>query len=172
MKYLITYVTLLMSFAAYGQQEAEKAVKEDAFAKEIESYIDHSVPTITVQKAYDKKDDFMFLDARELNEYKVSHIANAQHVGYRKFRKKSVKDLPRETPIVIYCSIGYRSEKIGKKLLKMGFTDVQNLYGSIFEWANQGLPIVDTQGQETLKVHTYDKRWSRWMTNETYQKVY
>ena len=42
-----------------------------------------------------------------------------------------------------------RSEKIGKKLLDMGYTNVKNLYGSIFEWANQGNILVDQKGSET-----------------------
>lgn len=170
MKYLFINFLLFLSFKGYTQQAATApATVSDAFAREIESYIDHSVPTITVQEAYNEKEKYLFLDAREPQEYKISHIENARYIGYKKFKKKSVVDLPRDTPIVIYCSIGYRSEKVGRKLLKMGFKNIQNLYGSIFEWANQGLPVVNEQGK-THQIHTYNKRWSQWLSNEDYQR--
>jgi rhodanese-related sulfurtransferase len=42
--------------------------------------------------------------------------------------------------------VGYRSEKVTEKLQKAGFTQVSNLYGGIFEWVNQGYPIVNQSG--------------------------
>ena len=61
---------------------------------------------------------------------------------------------------------------MGKKLKKMGFTKVKNVYGSIFEWANQGYPLVDINNASTNVVHGYSKRWSRWVTNSDYEITY
>ena len=65
--------------------------------------------------------------------------------------------------MVVYCTVGYRSERIGEKLQKMGFQDVHNLYGGITEWVNQGHKVVDPEGNETPKVHTYSKDWGKWL---------
>ncbi len=52
-----------------------------------------------------------------------------------------------ESKVVVYCSVGYRSEKIAEKLKAAGYKNVFNLYGGIFEWENQNLPVYDSNGE-------------------------
>ena len=80
--------------------------------------------------------------------------------------------VPKDSTVVLYCSIGYRSEKVAEELRERGFTKVYNLYGSIFEWVNQGLPVVDTTGEQTRKVHTYNAKWGRWVDKKQAEKVW
>lgn len=109
-------------------------------------------------------DSILILDSREASEYNVSHIESAKLVGFNKFSKKNfdaqVSD--KNTPIVVYCSVGIRSDRISKKLQKMGYTNVKNLYGGIFEWKNKGFPILDSTNIETENIHVYSKIWSKW----------
>ena len=111
----------------------------------------------------------VLLDSREPGEFEVSHIKGARNVGYDDFDMSALKDIPKDTEIVIYCSVGYRSEKIGEKLLDEGFTNVSNLYGGIFNWVNEGNQVVDGNGA-TPKVHAYNKKWGQWL--EKGEKVY
>ncbi len=60
---------------------------------------------------------------------------------------------------VVYCSVGVRSEKIGKKLMDLGYTDVKNLSGGMFKWINEGYDVVDSAGRTTQKVHAYNRFW-------------
>lgn len=115
------------------------------------------------------KTDAVVLDAREYNEYEVSHIAGALYVGYDDFDLARVASIDREASIVVYCSVGYRSEKIARQLSDAGFNKVTNLYGGIFKWVNEGHPVEDRNGP-THRVHTYNKRWSKWL--EKGEKVY
>lgn len=117
-----------------------------------------------------KADNFVLLDTREKAEYKVSHLENAQWVGYDTFDKKRLKDIPKDQPIVVYCSIGYRSERIGEQLLKMGYEEVYNLNGGIFEWVNQDQELVESKDKATDKVHAYSKSWGVWLDKG--EKVY
>lgn len=112
------------------------------------------------------------LDAREQIEYEVSHLPDAIFVGYSNFSEEefSQKFKDKSIPIVVYCSIGIRSENIAKKLLKSGYTNISNLYGGIFEWKNKGFTLVDSKGNETEKVHVYSKQWSKWLKKG--QKIY
>jgi len=71
---------------------------------------------------------------------------------------------------VVYCSVGYRSERIGEKLLDKGFTNVYNLYGGIFDWINNDYPLVDIADQPIQKVHGYNEDWSKWVCKG--EKVY
>jgi rhodanese-related sulfurtransferase len=111
-----------------------------------------------------------FLDTREKEEFEVSHLKNARNVGYIWFDMRRVYDIPKDATIIVYCSVGYRSEKIGEKLLKYGYKNVYNLYGSIFEWANKGNPLYKSSGVQTTEIHTYNKTWARWVERGT--KVY
>ncbi|MBE0393843.1 rhodanese-like domain-containing protein [Flavobacterium sp. PL002] len=130
-----------------------------------------SVPYIMVD-ALNETDKFVFLDARELNEYNVSHIKNAVFIGYDHFENEKVTTIIKDknTPIVVYCSIGVRSENIGEKLQKLGYTKVFNLYGGIFEYKNKGRKVVNNQNKETDSVHTFNKKWSKYLTKG--KKIY
>jgi len=112
------------------------------------------------------------LDARELEEYVVSRIPGAIHFGYDNPKWSLLESVAKDKEIIVYCSIGYRSEKIGEKLIKRGYTNVRNLYGSIFEWANRGYTLEGPRQRTTNKVHTYNKKWSTWVLNDSVQKVY
>jgi rhodanese-related sulfurtransferase len=128
--------------------------------------ISNTVDTITPQRAYklNKQDkNIVFLDARERNEYEVSHIKKSNYVGYDNFRLSRLTWLDTNSVIIVYCSVGYRSEKIAEKLIKGGYTNVRNLYGGFFEWVNLGYPIVDIYDSSTTKVHGYSPEWGVWL---------
>ena len=147
-------------------------VSDIHFQNKLEKLLNHSVPLISVDELKLRQNDVMVFDTREIDEYNVSHIPGAAYVGYKSFDPSKFRGLDTNTPIVLYCSVGYRSEKIGEKLQKEGFKNVYNLYGSIFEWANRGFPLENRQGQKVKKVHTYNRAWSKWMTNQEYEKTW
>jgi len=91
-------------------------------------------------------------------------------VGSEHFELRAISDLPKNKPLIVYCSIGKRSEKITKELLKEGFSNVRNLYGGIFEWVNEGNGVVDNENRPTNKVHAYGRFWGQWL--EKGKKVY
>lgn len=51
----------------------------------------------------------------------------------------------------------------------MGFKNVSNLYGGIFEWVNQAHEIVNDSGK-TDSVHAYNRFWGMWLQKG--KKVY
>ena len=91
-------------------------------------------------------------------------------VGYNHFNIKAIEHLPHTTNIIVYCSVGYRSEKIVEKIQKLGFTKSYNLVGGIFEWKNQNKLVYSIENKPTNKVHTYNKIWSIWLNKG--EKVY
>lgn len=111
-----------------------------------------------------KNTNIVLLDARETAEYNVSHLQNAKCVGYTHFDLNTLKNVPKNSPIVVYCSVGYRSERIGEKLKSAGYSNVRNMYGGIFEWTNAGNSLFDNQKKQTNLVHGYDKSWGIWVT--------
>jgi len=114
----------------------------------------------------------VLLDAREKEEFEVSHLKNAIWIGYESFEIVEVlESIPdKDTPLIIYCSIGVRSEDVGEELEQAGYTNVKNLYGGIFEWKNKGYPVYNTHDIQTEKVHAFSKYWGILLTNA--DKVY
>lgn len=167
MRYIIIFTLLLgISVNVISQ------VSNPNFKEKIDGVLSETVDFITVDELKNKTDDYYILDAREKEEYATSHIPGAQYIGYDDLDFTALEGIPKDKPIVVYCSIGYRSEKVGEKLLDRGFMNVQNLYGSIFEWSNRGFPVYNDKGQVTTKVHTYNKRWSKWVDNPKVEKVW
>jgi rhodanese-related sulfurtransferase len=156
----ICVVSLLMwALVACTQPDYDSRLKE---------LYRNTVPIITpeaLQTLLEEKKPVVLLDTREKEEYLVSHVPQALCVGYDDFELKRVALLPKSALVVVYCSVGYRSERIGEDLKKAGFTNVQNLYGGIFQWKNLGYEVVNQKQQVTDSVHTYNKSWSRWLTS-------
>lgn len=142
------------------------------FDKRISKLIDFSVPILTVEEFAKQQNDFLVFDTREEEEFEVSHIPGAKYLGYDDFDPIRLEGVKKDQKIVLYCSVGYRSEKIGNKLQEMGFTKVYNLYGSIFEWVNQERPVVDKNGQPTKKVHTFNWFWGKWVDEKKAEKTH
>ena len=133
--------------------------------KLLKQYKKNTVPYISVQELAMPNKNIFILDSRGFNEYETSHIKNAIHVDYDYFKLDSVqKIIPNKTSkIVVYCSVGIRSETIAEKLKKAGYTDVQNLYGGIFEWKNNDFSVYNSNEKETDSIHTFSKEWSKWL---------
>ncbi|MDJ0715395.1 MAG: rhodanese-like domain-containing protein [Prochloraceae cyanobacterium] len=98
------------------------------------------------------------LDGRKQEEYLVSHLQDAKLVPSCLEDLVKWEGLDFSTPIVVYCSVGYRSAKIATRLQSLGYKQVFNLQGSIFEWVNEGRSLYRGE-EEVNKVHPYNKFW-------------
>ncbi len=99
----------------------------------------------------------VLLDVRTQAEYDVSHLPGARRV--EPGSDPAQLALPRDQPVVTYCSVGYRSAEFARRLQNAGFDRVENLEGSIFQWANEGRPLEQNDGQPARKVHPYNATW-------------
>ena len=160
----ILLLFLIVSSATFGQKKLDQLLNK---------WNTRNVPYMSVETLALPKTNAILLDAREEKEFKVSHLKDAIQVGYDHFKlKETLAKLPKDkdAKIVVYCSIGIRSETVAHKLIEEGYTNVYNLYGGIFEWKNNNFKVQDTLGNETQKVHTFNKSWSKWLTKG--EKVY
>lgn len=138
-----------------------------SIARDFESSVDRllarSIPLISTSELADELEAgaaVVLLDARHHKEFLVSHLSGARRVGFLDFQRGRVEAIDKDAAIVVYCSIGYRSEKIGEKLVAAGFSNVRNLYGGIFAWANEGRPLLDADEKATAVVHGFSAKWS------------
>ncbi len=103
----------------------------------------------------------LLIDVREPEEYAVSHLPSAVNAQGEEL-ERLVRETGTERPIVLYCSVGYRSSRETENLRRQGFSNVTNLEGSIFEWANAGNPLVQGGADSEIRtdvVHPFDEEW-------------
>jgi rhodanese-related sulfurtransferase len=111
----------------------------------------------------------VILDARDEEEYAVSHLPDSRRVDPDE-PAENLADVPKERPVVVYCSVGYRSSMAAQKLSKAGFKEVYNLEGSIFQWANEGRRL-EANGKPAKTVHPYDEKWGQLLKPELREKI-
>ncbi len=120
------------------------------------------VPSIDTAALSDLMGDparsLVLLDAREPDEFAVSHLRGALRVTSPDHAEALLSGAPKDATIVAYCSVGYRSAHLVAELRDRGRTDVRNLDGSIFRWANEDRPLF--RGDIPVHhVHPFDDTW-------------
>jgi rhodanese-related sulfurtransferase len=153
----ILYICLLVMLA-----NQNVAAQSAAFSLMLRGLLSHSVPEISPKQAISIS-NVVFLDCRTSDEAAISMLPQAHYVGYDDFALHRLKNISKTSPIVTYCTVGYRSEKIAEKLRAAGYTNVHNLVGGIIEWKNQGYTTQTAAGVTTDRVHTHSKSWSIWL---------
>ncbi|MEL7086272.1 MAG: rhodanese-like domain-containing protein [Cyanobacteria bacterium J06597_1] len=102
----------------------------------------------------------LILDIREPEEFQVSQIEGAMLATTLNDVLAALENTPEDRPIVVYCSVGYRSSAVAQQLQDDGFTQVFNLEGSIFAWANEGRPIM-RNAAPVQEVHPFNAKWGQ-----------
>ena len=163
------FIVLLLSALTVGHTGCSQDLKWSA----VESLINSDFPDVTSisgdSLARALSDTFgtpvILFDARTRAEYDVSHIPGAVHLDPTTTDFSFLDTLDQSTPIVTYCSVGYRSAQMAARLNEAGFENASNLQGSIFEWANEGRTVV-RNGEPVREVHPYDRIWGQLLDPE------
>lgn len=174
MDFRISIIAVFCFFLVFSSnckgQDNKVQVTSKAYDVMLNSLLTRDVAEVGVATLSVMDKDVILLDAREQGEYEVSHLEGARYIGYDLFEMESVSDINKDEEIVVYCSVGYRSEQITRQLQQAGYKNVSNLYGGLFEWKNTGHTVVDMENQSTEAVHAYDRVWGLWLSNG--KKVY
>lgn len=123
------------------------------------SYEKGDPPIIKLSEAFDRwaSKSYLFIDAREPEEYKAGHIQGAISLPYDYFdeyKDKVVPTIPKDTLVVTYCS-GTECEAslYLARLLKeqYGFTKLEIFFGGWMQWSNANLPVDSSMATEEVK---------------------
>ena len=122
------------------------------------------VPQVRAEAAF--ADDPLVLDVRTPEEFRVSHLAGAVRVDPEARAADVLAAHPdaASRPVLLYCSVGWRSSVLADRLRRAG-VDARNLRGGAFGWRNDGRPLV-RGGAPTGDVHPYDEAWGRLIEDE------
>ena len=114
-----------------------------------------SISTADLENWLAQDDPPLLIDTRQEAEYAVSHLPQAHRAST--VEAIEAMGVSKEVPVVLYCSVGYRSARLGQQLQAAGYRAI-NLEGSLFQWANEGRSLV-AAGQPTRQVHPYNRLW-------------
>ncbi len=147
------------------QPDLFKQEKIDTLYQKLTGDFD-DVSEMTVRELQDFPDEkqILIVDVRPDQERNISIIPGA--ISKEEFEKHS--DLYKVKPIVVYCTIGYRSAKYAKELYQQGF-QVMNLVGGILSWSHIQGELINNTG-ETSQVHIYKKKFQ--LVADGYQAVW
>lgn len=162
----------LLAVSGCNSGTADEARPSPAYGRLLRTLYRHTVPTLpaaALARELRQPAGPLLLDVRTPAEYRVSHLQGARFVAYDSLKTEQFVGLDRSQPVVVYCSVGVRSERLGERLHALGFSNVRNLYGGLFEWVNEGYPVYNAQGR-TANVHPYSMLWSPWLKRG--RKVY
>lgn len=123
--------------------------------------VDH-ISTATLASRLEAKDDgsILLIDCRSAEEFRVSHIPGAVNLVSADEVISHLSSTGDPGMIVVYGAVGHRSAKLAGELDRRGIEKVENVAGSIFKWANEGRPMVDSGGDPIERVHPFNAFWS------------
>ena len=97
-----------------------------------------NLPPQELKKWYDEKKDFVILDARNDYEVKMGTFKNAHVLPINTFSEfpEAIKEaqLPKDKPLVMFCTGGVRCEKASAVMMQLGYDNVYQLQGGILDY--------------------------------------
>lgn len=84
----------------------------------------------------------VLIDVREDNEVSTGNIPGSIHLSKGIIERDIEQKIPdMNTPIVVYCSGGFRCALVADVLQKMGYTQVYSLMNGLKDWQDCGFSI-------------------------------
>lgn len=85
----------------------------------------------------ESESDYIILDVRTLDEFKMKHIPGAINIPNEAIGSKEIDKLPdKDQLILVYCRSGNRSKQASEKLVKLGYTNIVE-FGGINDWTGE-----------------------------------
>jgi hydroxyacylglutathione hydrolase len=81
------------------------------------------------------------LDVRDIRNYReIGYIHGAHHI-YVGELPKTLAEIPRNEPIVVYCDAGWKGSLAASYLAKNRFHHITNMLGGMQAWKRAGFPV-------------------------------
>lgn len=108
---------------------------------------------------------FVLLDVRRAAEFHMSRISGSRRVGPASRAPSVLRGLgagSTASRIILYCSVGFRSSVLARRLQVAGIGGCANLSGGIFGWVNDGRAVYNDHGG-TSAVHPFSSAWQKFL---------
>ena len=118
---------------------------------------EHTYQNITIDDANymieheNKYPNLVILDVRTPCEFEKGHLYNAILIPHDELEIRIAElEEYRNSPIIIYCKSGARSQQASEILMACGFTKVYNMFDGIIGWVDAEYPIYTTYHHVTV----------------------
>ncbi len=106
----------------------------------------HEITPAQLKEKLDHQEPPHLIDVREESEWRLGHIPSAIHLSKGIIERDIEKKFPDlKTPLVVYCSGGFRCALVAESLQKMGYTNIFSLETGSQGWINQGYAMVPSE---------------------------
>ncbi|MEM7219575.1 MAG: rhodanese-like domain-containing protein [Pseudomonadota bacterium] len=163
---------LFCALAPCAAADTERRLTADIEAEIVAEYPDVAHLTVAEYLAAEAAHtaDALLIDVRTTAEYRRSRLPGALHAPDAATLDALVEQ-HADRPLLLYCSVGYRSAAAAREIgRRHPEARVSNLLGSLFDWANRGLPLVNDRGA-THRVHSYSWLWRRYVRPEAQRRA-
>lgn len=156
--FLIAFLLLQIATRGYREVEALQSMEKAMAAVRRDFPGAKPVSTAKLASWVEEGKGVVILDARAPEEFAVSRIPGARREATI---EEAATGIDGSKSVVIYDAVGFHSAEWADVLAARGAEETFYLEGGIFQWANEGRPLVDADGKPTKKVHPYNKLWGR-----------
>lgn len=138
MKTFVTFLVALSLLSACGKSPSERGSTQTTQATGSIEQVDAAQ-----FKKLTESPNALVLDVRTAAEVAEGHLPNAVNIDiYGSDFMAKVQELPKDREILVYCTVGARSQQAADILSKQGFAKVYNLDGGIVAWQRNGFEVV------------------------------
>ncbi|WP_306667877.1 rhodanese-like domain-containing protein [Oceanospirillum sediminis] len=89
------------------------------------------------------RQDGVFLDVRDRNEFKNGHIAGAVNISLASLKERTGElEKYKDKPVIVVCKMGTSAGTAVTLLKQAGFEQARNLRGGMSQWQSENLPVV------------------------------
>jgi len=100
----------------------------------------YTIKNTEALKSIVKRDNALLIDVRQPSEYTSGHIPNAINISLQTLTANLDK-IPKDRPVVLYCTTGYRTAMGVMTLQMLGYANVRAFPPSIQGWKAAGEPL-------------------------------
>ena len=95
-----------------------------------------SIPGSTLDEFLLDPESEIIIDVREPELFSAGHVPGAINIEYGDAKRSGLDNLPKDksTRIVFICHGGPMGDKLSRKLVDRGYTNVHNLAGGMRTW--------------------------------------
>lgn len=114
----------------------------------VQTFAQHKVKKISATDFYlmmNQRDDCSILDASPLKIFNKSRIEGAKSIAKSQMIAGALRNVDKESPVMVYCKYGERSKAAVMKIAELGFANVYELEDGLHTWIEKGYPLDKTR---------------------------
>jgi rhodanese-related sulfurtransferase len=88
----------------------------------------------------EKNAKLFILDVRTPDERRQGYIAGSTLIPIDAMERR-MAEVPKNRPVLVYCTVGARSRAVAQALVRQGYTEVYNMKDGLYGWYRNGFAI-------------------------------